>query len=155
MHLCTATECSCACRRLSLNPCQLSWAPMPFRAAFHVNPPCFQTKYVSALLKCRIRILLLAFLTHHGIYSFMSAATKATSHPCTSSALLLGSKFWSPWQVQVTHSLWSADFLTLLQEDFADFLTLTRRTIAHPHHQVTFTAPGDPTGLYSVCLWRG
>lgn len=153
IHLRTLKECSCACSGLS-NPCRLSWAFLPFRAAFHENPPCFQSKSRSSPLERRIHILLLTFLTCHGIHSFMSATTKATLNPGTSSAGYLGSESW-PWWAHFAHSLWVAEFLRLLEEDFADFHTPTRRSIAYPHHQVTFTAPGDPAELYSGCLWRG
>lgn len=50
IHLHTVKDRSCACWRQSLNTCQLSWAPLPFRAFFHGNGPFFQSKSRSAPL---------------------------------------------------------------------------------------------------------
>lgn len=50
IHLHNVTDYSCACRRLFLNICQPSWAPLSFRASFHGNRPFFHSKSRSAPL---------------------------------------------------------------------------------------------------------
>lgn len=55
----------CACRKLPIEVCQLSWAPFPFRAASHRISPTQKKclpKLRSVLWKSRVRTLLLAFL---------------------------------------------------------------------------------------------